>query len=75
MLDATHGGIKVDGALTSTNVTGNYATANTATFGANSLLMVNGSNLNGSPALTSTGGPCLSIVRLSSIWLIQPMQL
>ena len=68
VLDATHGGIKVDGALTSTNVTGNYATANTATFGANSLLMVNGSNLNGSPALTSTGG-ALSVDSTAKLYL------
>ena len=55
-LTAATGGIKVDGSLTTSNIVSNYAAANTATFGANSLLIVNTANLGGSAALKSTKG-------------------
>lgn len=53
-LDET-GGLKVDGSLTSSNVAGKYATAGTAAFGANSLLMVNAATVGSSPVLSGTG--------------------
>lgn len=53
-LDET-GGLKVDGSLTSSNVAGKYATAGTAAFGANSLLMVNTATVGSSPVLSGKG--------------------
>ena len=49
----TNGGIKVDG--TATDIATDSATAGTAEFADNSLLMVNASTLSGSAALTGSG--------------------
>ena len=52
-ITAGSGGIKVDGSLTTDNVSGNYASADTATFAAQSLLLLNGANTTG---ITATAG-------------------
>ena len=71
---ASNGGVKVDGSLTESASSSDFAAANTATFGANSLLLVNAKSLDaGKAALTpaTAAGSKLAVDKTAKLYLDQ----
>lgn len=71
---ASNGGVKVDGSLTESASTSDFAAANTAAFGANSLLLVNAKSLGaGKAALTpaTAAGSKLAVDKTAKLYLDQ----
>lgn len=71
---ASNGGVKVDGSLTESASSSDFAAANTAAFGANSLLLVNAKSLDaGKAALTpaTAAGSKLAVDKTAKLYLDQ----